>query len=284
MYNLIRRGALAVLKIPAEPHPPMGDPASLRVFNAGKNYFRLKIAGWAVAQILALAGIIFWTTFLVSVGNEAREQKRAGIAPRRLEKIEINNWESAKQAAVDFMLVLPAGAFVLLWLIKLVSVAGYLIQLPLTYAIRRLDYEMRWYMVTDRSLRLRHGVWQISEATMSFANIQQVVVSQGPLQRLLGLGDVKVKSAGGGDTQQPSHHTTEDMHSGLFHCVTNAEEIRNLILDRLRRFRQAGLGDPDDKHIDAPPSTASHEVSSQAISAARTLAAEARALRTALTA
>jgi len=39
MYELIRRWALNLLKVPPEPHPPMGDPASLRVFNAGRNYF-----------------------------------------------------------------------------------------------------------------------------------------------------------------------------------------------------------------------------------------------------
>jgi uncharacterized membrane protein YdbT with pleckstrin-like domain len=137
---------------------------------------------------------------------------------------------------------------------------------------------MRWYMVTDRSLRLRHGVWKVSESTMSFANIQQVVVSQGPLQRLLDLADVKVKSAGGGNADQHGHHKTDDKHSGHFHCVTNAEEIRNLILERLRLFREAGLGDPDEKPTHNPSPT--HPlVNATATAAARELASEARALR-----
>ena len=62
----------------------------------------------------------------------------------------------------------------------------------------RLDYEQRWYVVTDRSLRLRTGVWSVREMTMSFANLQQITVTQGPLQRLLGLADVRFQSAGGG--------------------------------------------------------------------------------------
>ena len=310
MYRPLRNLALRILKVPAEPHAPMGDPASLRVFNAGKNYWRLRLAGWAIAQVFALAGLVFWTVFLVSIANGVREEQAArAAAPQpaaqeqnseaRLKEIirEIakdgsktsknrkrnKSWADFKKDFVNLALLLPSGIFILLWLLKAVAILGYLIQLPLTYAIRRLDYEMRWYMVTDRSLRLRHGVWQISEATMSFANIQQVVVSQGPLQRLLGLGDVKVKSAGGGDTQQPGHHKTDDMHSGLFHCVTNAEEIRNLILDRLRRFREAGLGDPDDKHPDPAPPVASPHAPTDAIAAAHSLAAEARALRSALT-
>ena len=131
-------------------------------------------------------------------------------------------------------------------LIKIAGILAYFAQLPVTYLIARLDFELRWYMVTDRSLRIRHGVWKISESTMSFANIQQVVVSQGPLQRALGLADVKVQSAGGasGGDKHHSGGSGEDMHLGLFHSVTNAPEIRDLILDRLRRFRESGLGDP----------------------------------------
>ncbi len=72
---------------------------------------------------------------------------------------------------------------------------------PLTYAIRRLDVELHWYIVTDRSLRIRTGLVRLQETTMSFANLQQVEVKQGPLQRLLGLADVHVQSAGGGSDQ-----------------------------------------------------------------------------------
>ena len=118
---------------------------------------------------------------------------------------------------------------------------------------------------------------------MSFANIQEVVVSQGPLQGLLGLADVKVKSAGGGGGGGHSKDEGADMHSGLFHCVTNAPEIRDLILERLRRFREAGLGDPDEKPaIEAPAATSPAAFSPDALTAARELAAEARALRSAL--
>jgi len=144
---------------------------------------------------------------------------------------------------------------------------------------------LRWYMVTDRSLRIRYGVWKISESTMSFANIQQVVVSQGPLQRVLGLADVKVQSAGGGSGGgHGSEHSSsgEDMHLGLFHSVTNAPEIRDLILERLRRFRESGLGDPDEKSAIAPTSPLTHATPADTLAAARELLAEAKALRLSL--
>jgi membrane protein YdbS with pleckstrin-like domain len=341
MYELLRGWALVLLKVPAEPHPPIGNPASLRVFRAGRNYFRLRMAGWAMAELIALGGLIFWTAFLIQVEGKVRERRAAraekearaggpattvaeeagakaggevrsrGESKRRQaawktrlkENIRKSvaeheaagkplskpgkGWESFKLAAVEVALLLPAGAFVLIWALKIFGMVAFLAQLPLTYAVRRLDYEMRWYMVTDRSLRLRHGVWKITESTMSFANIQQVVVAQGPFQRLLGLADVKVKSAGGGSGHPKQG---EDMHSGLFHSVTNAAEIRDLILERLRQFREAGLGDPDEKPgMTVVPMAGAvgsllHAavLSPDALSAARELAAEARALRTAL--
>lgn len=336
VYELLRHWTLKLLRVPAEPHPPVGDPASLRVFNAGRNYFRLRMARWGLTQLLALAGFIFWTALLMNIERTAREQKEAranrgqAAAPvsagkdqtdragaqrsktatkRRQEKwldraaVErirdaaapreeagadgkaggkgkrLHGWAGFKQGCVELALLLPSGAFLLIWGIKIVSFLVYAAQIPLTYAVRRLDYEMRWYMVTDRSLRLRSGVWRVSEATMSFANIQQVLVSQGPLQRLLGLADVKVKSAGGGSGGHHDHEGS-DMHTGLFQSVTNASEIRDLILERLRRFREAGLGDADDKSDVSPDNIGR---SSETLSAAREVAAEARALRALLT-
>src|SRR4051812_20533512 len=75
MYELIRRGALNFLKVPPEPHPPVGDPASLRVFNAGRNFFRLRLCGWAVGQVFALAGFIFWTALLLQIEQMTQSQK-----------------------------------------------------------------------------------------------------------------------------------------------------------------------------------------------------------------
>lgn len=335
MYEPLRHRTLALLKVPLEPHPPTGDPASLRVFRAGRNYFRLRLAGWAVTQVFALAGILFWTAMLFEVEALARAQQAARENPRREttaaatpsaaadlapastapkasrgsanwgerfgESVKAaanavkrggearrnklyQGWAGYKQLLVEVALVLPPWAFPVIWALKIFGLGAYLIQLPLTYAVRRLDYEMRWYMVTDRSMRLRHGVWKITETTMSFANVQQVTVTQGPLQRLLGLANVKVQSAGGGGGKEEYHeyqHHGEDMHVGLFQSVTNATEIRDLILERLRLFRATGLGDPDE----ARPSAAAPRVDAAAhdtLAAARELLAEARALRAAV--
>jgi hypothetical protein len=98
---------------------------------------------------------------------------------------------------------------------------------------------------------------------------------------------VKVQSAGGGSGGGDSHESRgkeDDMHLGLFHSVTNASEIRDLILERLRRFRESGLGDPDEKQAQLMTSSASavQPDHNELLAAARELAAEARALRTSL--
>ena len=321
MFNPFRNWFLSLLKVPPEPHPPAGTPGSLRVFRAGRNYFRLRLVGWSVAQLFALAGIIFWVVVLIDVEAEARHRKETGqeVAPfnaesfaktiesmakeaeaagksktvtesessdlsangeqSRKRRIRIVGYEPWKQMLVEVAIRMPDWVLPLLWLLKVVGILVYLVQIPFTYFLRRLDYEMRWYIVTDRSLRLRWGVAKVNETTMSFANLQQVEMTQNPIQRLLGLADVRVQSAGGGSGKENKPHDDDSMHRARFHAVENAPEIRDLILERLRRYRQAGLGDPDDpNHAEehAPPPL---PPPGDAIEAAREVLAEARALR-----
>ena len=54
-------------------------------------------------------------------------------------------------------------------------------------ALVKLDFEKRWYVVTDRSLRVREGIAFVREATVTFAKIQNISMSQGPVQRALGM-------------------------------------------------------------------------------------------------
>lgn len=105
----------------------------------------------------------------------------------------------------------------------------------------RLDYDMRYYVVTDRSLRIREGALVIRESTFTFANVQNVSVQQGPIDRLLGISNVRIDTAGGGsgpDKQQPFIS-----HRGVLAGIENAEEVRDRILQLLKAYRDAGLGD-----------------------------------------
>lgn len=306
MYHRARDLVLRWFKVPPEPHPPAGAPASLRVFRAGKNYLNLRLFGWATAQVFALAGIVFWTVVLHEAEGAARAKSEARLAappaavteepaapvPAKTTKSTAKTaraksrnltWAGFKQILAEFATRLPPWSFPLIWVIKVGGILLYVVQIPFTYAVRRLDFELRWYVVTDRSLRIRTGVLSVQELTMSFANLQHVAVTQGPLQRFLGLADVRVQSAGGGGGGSHQKGRDDALHTATFHSVENATEIRDLILDRLRLFRATGLGDPDDHH-DAPVATAAPAiiVISPALAAAREMLVEARALRHAL--
>jgi membrane protein YdbS with pleckstrin-like domain len=150
---------------------------------------------------------------------------------------------------------------------------------PVTFLVARLEYELRWYLVTDRSLRIRSGIWTVEELTMTFANIQELTIRQGPLQRMLGIADLKVRSAGGGAAQQEGK-TLRETHVGYFHGVDNAPALRDLILAQLRRYRDSGLGDPDEPAAVAPTGAVDPAADpSAAATAARELLAEVRTLR-----
>jgi uncharacterized membrane protein YdbT with pleckstrin-like domain len=133
-------------------------------------------------------------------------------------------------------------------IIEVVGVGGFLAQLPISFLMIGLDYRYRWYMVTDTSLRIREGLLSVREQTMTFANIQNLSIRQGPLQRLFGIEDLRVRTAGGGESASGGEEGSEaaNMHLAYFRGVDNAAEIRDLIVHRMRGRRDSGLGDPDE--------------------------------------
>jgi hypothetical protein len=105
--------------------------------------------------------------------------------------------------------------------------------------------------MTDRSLRIRRGIWVIHETTITYENIQNVSVNQGPLQRYFGIADVLVQTAGGGGAQQQPGQPAGGAHSGLIEGIRDAPRIRDLLASRMRRSRTAGLGDEPHDHESA---------------------------------
>jgi membrane protein YdbS with pleckstrin-like domain len=115
----------------------------------------------------------------------------------------------------------------------------------LVYVAIHLRYDTTWYVLSDRSLRIRRGIWIIRETTITFENIQNVSVDQGPLQRWFGIADVLVQTAGGGGTASHGQESAAMLggHNGLIEGIDNAPQIRDLIRSRLQRSSSAGLGD-----------------------------------------
>ena len=205
MLDALRREILAMLRVPPEPRPPAGTPGSLLVFRAGRNFYRWQVLAWAVSHVGVVLG---------AVGGYYALRNVIARAPHWVHLIY--------QASEILGLVLVAVA------------------LPFTFLALKLNYELRWYIVTDRSLRIRRGVWNVEELTMTFANIQEIRVTSGPMQNWLGLADVEVHAAGGVTV---GRHGETKGHLATFEGVDNANEIRDLMVERLRQYRDPGLND-----------------------------------------
>lgn len=232
---------LSLMRVPAEPRLPAGDPGSARVFRAGLNYWRLRWLWWIVHQTFTLAVFVLMLTLLHHVPDTLHVPQGKG--------------ESRRTVAVPI-----AGGVVAARVVETVSWVLWLVQMPLTFALARLDYEMRWYIVTDRAARLRDGIVKVNEMTLTLANVQDIRINQGPLQRLLGLADVELRTAGGSETS-PNPHTGQgtgpNLHLARFRGVDNAAEIRDLVRERMKHAKGAGLGDPDDGvHEERAPGSA----------------------------
>jgi membrane protein YdbS with pleckstrin-like domain len=300
MFEQLRNWLLHVLRVPPEPEPPFGNPASTRIFRASPKYYYFRLLGWGAGQVFALVGLIVGVIIMLTIENRAAEirnrpafqsvpQVQPGhssveIEPKPQKKSKGNHGvHEMINAAATVLAKVPPGWFFVIWFLELMGLLFYLSQMVLTYAALRLDYELRWYVVTDRSLRIRTGIWRVQELTMSFANLQQVVLSQGPVQRLLGIADVLVQSAGGGGSEHGHKKHEGSLHAGYFHGVDNAAEVRDLILARLRHFRETGLGDPDEARQTVPVSTPSASATyADAVMASRELLQETRQLRSTL--
>lgn len=117
------------------------------------------------------------------------------------------------------------------------AVEAFLIGLALV--VTRVDFELRHYLVGDRSLRVAQGAWTREEVTLSYANVQNIEVNQGPLERLFGFKSLTISTAGADTTPGK-----ENSHLVTLVGLQDADEVRALILGMLKQQRDSGLGEP----------------------------------------
>jgi membrane protein YdbS with pleckstrin-like domain len=182
-------------------------------------------------------------------GHDPHEMLRVERADAGFLRLRLFEWRLYAVAwglgvgVVSVALVIADWRLLLL-VIPLVAIA--VAKAATLYVTMRLDYELRWYVITDRSLLIREGVWNVQEITLTFANAQNVRVTQGPLERWFGISNVEIETAGGG-----SGDATGERHHAQLRGLKNPQEIRGVILEMLRKQRTAGLGDPDDREARA---------------------------------
>jgi membrane protein YdbS with pleckstrin-like domain len=238
---------IRLCRTPPQPDPPTGAPDSLQAFRASRSYFHYQLLVWGARQLGTILAIVALL------------------------------WFDSQYDIRSYLNGIPWFALPLIRAVEGIAIIGLLVQFPITLLLTQLDYRYRWYMTTDRSLRIREGIFTVKEQTMMFSNVQNVAVRQGPLQRLFGISDVEVRSAGGGGATEKSETGSskkDDLHLGYFRGVANPAEIRDVILNHLRRLKDGGLGDPDE------PSIARFNGST--LAAGRELLREAKALRNAI--
>lgn len=209
-----RDTVLRVMRVPHNPEPPPGSPP--RVFRAARNFFTLRVIRWSAHQAAAITGLLVAIFVFHRFTN-------------------FDTWTDRIFLAAE-----------------LAGIAALVFEILFGWMLLRLDYELRWYMLSDRALRIREGIVTVTEKTIALANIQNIAVRQGPLQRFLGIADVEVKTAGGGGKSDFEHKRGggDPMHVAYFRGVDNAEEIRDLLREGVRAQRDSGLGDPDEPAAD----------------------------------
>lgn len=113
----------------------------------------------------------------------------------------------------------------------------------LVYIGLHLRYDTTWYAMTPRSLRIRRGILVLEEMTITFENVQEVTVRQGPVQRWFGIADVVVRTAGAAPRPGPHGEHGRSLNEGVFVGVADAARLRDTVMARARASRGAGLGD-----------------------------------------
>ncbi len=214
MPRVLKRFLLWLFQVAERPEPPPGSPESLRVFRASSRYFGYSVLKWSIGQMFALVGLV---GSAIGLGFVEFFEDHA---------VDAAFWFRFTEALAPLLIVL------------------FLVQFAASFSVLRLGYEMRWYMVSDRALRIRYGIYSLREQTMTVVNIQNMAVKRGPLQRLFGIADLEIRTASGGGSDDDDE---DSLSRGLLQGLDNAEEVRNLLLATLRQTRDSGLGDPDDQ-------------------------------------
>ena len=243
MYDAFKDQLLSLLKAPTRPpDPPAGSESSVQVFRADPNFLKLRLMLWGGGFAV---GILLEVLMIV---------------------VDWGDKDSGDHVTW------------LGWLLLFLTIVGAIGK----YFLIRIDYDMRYYVVTDRSLRIREGALLIQESTYTFANVQNLKINQGPLERVLGLANLLVETAGGSGSSSGDQHGKNPFspgHEGRLRGIANAREVRDQILVLLRQYRDAGLGDPEDR---AAPQATGAGFSAEAIERLREIHTEVRQLGDAL--
>ncbi|MGD9693796.1 MAG: PH domain-containing protein [Phycisphaerales bacterium] len=143
----------------------------------------------------------------------------------------------------------------------------------IAYIAIHLRYDTTWYVLTPRAVRVRRGIWTISECTATFENVQNISIKQGPVQRYFGIAHLAVDTAGAGPAGP--HGATGSANQVILEGLADVQSIRDLIAERVRASKTAGLGD---ERTQRPQRAAKQGLSAAHVELLREIRDHARAL------
>lgn len=244
---MIRRFLIDLLSLrDTAPPLPVGSRETIAIERAAPGYLRYLYLRWGLSTLAKLGGVALFLGLMAMETNER----------------ETHWFLFALEAFAVLSIVLhAAGSFLLI----------------------RLDYELRWYVISDTSLLIREGVWTQKELTLSFQNVQNIRVTQGPVERLFGVSTIQVDTAGGGVAMpQQGQQGSVRPHTGHVRGVAEPHRIRDQMLELLRRQKGQGLGDAHEHGHEHGDRAGPSNWSPAARAALSEAAAQARRLRAAL--
>jgi len=113
----------------------------------------------------------------------------------------------------------------------------------IAYVAIHVRYDTTWYILSPRSIRLRNGIWVIRETTFTFENVQNIEITQGPVERWFGFANLRIETAGGGTIHTQHGPIADGSNVAFLFGLENAHEIRKLVMDRVLASRSTGIGD-----------------------------------------
>ena len=213
------------LEIPQEPLDPKGE-AVIRAFKPAPRYAGYRLVRWVFTQ---LGVFIPFALFLIP------REVHHFFEQFGMDWIQYMDYNSQWQEKIPGPLQNP---------VKIILFGGYIVQLMFSFVATFLSAKSQAYLLSDRSLRIRRGLWIYKEITLSLKNIQQVKISQNILERLWGIGTVEVRTAGGGAVSKKDEKNNDKSHTGELVGLLDPFDMRELVNTAIENASSAAATTP----------------------------------------
>lgn len=136
--------------------------------------------------------------------------------------------------------IMAAATVIVLWPLEaptfgiVILAVCWLLALLYIIAAPHVRYERYCYCIDEEAIRVRRGLFWVSESIVPIERLHKLEVSQGPVDRRFGLANVQVTTAGGDVSIQ-------------FLTIEKAEEIAETLKKKINTLAAAARGESADE-------------------------------------